>query len=114
TSLHAPPPWLGRFGPSEFVFELSLCYLPAGILTLILVSLITRRQPKKQLDDFFMLLKTPVGQEQKLIDAGAPMIYPGNTQPNYWETKHPNLVHWGGFALASLICLGILGLLKLL
>ena len=48
-----------------------------------------------------MLLKTPVGQEQKLIDAGVPIIYTGSAQANALETNHPRLVHWGGFALAD-------------
>ena len=91
-----------------------LCYVPVGVLTLIVVSLLTRPQPKKQLDDFFMLLHTPVGQEQKLIDAGVKMVYPGNTEPNRWETNYPRLVHWGGFALAAIVCVGILALLLLL
>ena len=30
------------------------------------------------------------------------------------EARHPRLVHWGGFALAVLLCVLILGLLKLL
>ena len=88
--------------------------LPGGVFALVIGSALTRRQPKKQLDDFFMLLKTPVGQEQKLIDAGVPIVYLGNTQPNRWETEHPNLVHWGGFIFAALVCVGILGLLYLL
>ena len=71
---------------------------------LIVVSLFTKAPPRKQVDDFFMLLKTPVGQEQKLIDAGVPMVYVGNTIPNRLETRHPALVHWGGFALAAAIC----------
>ena len=68
----------------------------------------------KKVDDLFLLLRTPVGQEQKLIDAGVPIVYAGQTQPNYWETNHPRLVHWGGFLLAACICAAILGLLQLL
>jgi Na+/proline symporter len=108
------PAWIGMYGRETFVFELMLCYLPAGIGVLIVVSLLTRKQSKKQLDDFFMLLKTPVGEEQKLIDAGVPILYAGSTQGNALEIKHPKLVHWGGCALAAVICLLILGVLKLL
>src|ERR1043166_9013590 len=103
-----PATWLGRYGAAEYVFELSLCYLPLGVLTLIVVSFFSKRQPEKQLDDFYMLFKTPVGQEQKLIDAGVPIIYMGSTTPNKWETEHPQLVHWGGFAVASLVCVFVL------
>jgi len=51
---------------------------------------------------------------QKVIDAGVPIVYTGNAQANPLETNHPNLVHWGGFALAAIACVLILGLLKLL
>jgi Na+/proline symporter len=108
------PHWIGMYGREQFVFELMLCYLPAGIAALILVSLFSTPQPRKQLDDFFLLLKTPVGQEQKLIDAGVPILYAGSTQANELETKYPRLVHWGGCALAAAICLLILGVLKFL
>ncbi len=89
-------------------------YLPAGIATFIVVSLLTRPQPKKQLDNFFMLLKTPVGEEQKLIDAGVPIIYQGSNKANLLEIHHAKLVHWGGFVLASAMCAFVLGLLKCL
>ncbi|MEA2708061.1 MAG: sodium/proline symporter, partial [Phycisphaerales bacterium] len=105
------PPWIGMYGREQFVFELMLCYLPAGVVTLIVVSLLTPPPPKKQVDDFFMLLNTPVGQEQKLIDAGVPIIYAGSSQANALELKYPRLVHWGGFAVAALMCVGILILL---
>jgi hypothetical protein len=108
------PTWIGQYG-SEREFALLMVWaLPAGVLALLLVSFLTRSQPKKQVDDFFMLLKTPVGQEQKLVDAGVPIIYAGNTIANPLETNHPRLVHWGGFVLAAIICLVILAILKIL
>jgi len=88
-----------------------LCYLPIGIVVFVVVSLLSRRQPKKQVDDFFMLLKTPVGQEQKLVEAGVKIVYAGSTTANPLELKHPKLVHWGGFLLAAGICAGILAML---
>src|SRR5262249_54156001 len=93
---------------------LLICYFPLGVLAIILVSLLTPPQPRKQIDDFFALLNTPVGQEQKLLDAGVPVIYVGNSKPNWLETNHPNLVHWGGFGLAALICILVLAILVLL
>jgi Na+/proline symporter len=108
------PAWLGRYGPAEYMFELTVRYLPAGLAALIIVSLLTKPQPRKQLDDFFMLLKTPVGEEQKLIDANVPVVYVGNATPNPLELKHPHLVHWGGFLMAAMICVLVLGLLWLL
>jgi SSS family solute:Na+ symporter len=108
------PQWIGCYGREQYVAQLMLCYLPVGVLTIVLVSLATKPQPRKQLDDFFLLLKTPVGQEQKLIDAGVPIVYAGSTTANPLEVKHPKLVHWGGFALAAGICLLLLGVLKVL
>ncbi|HEY1683679.1 MAG TPA: sodium:solute symporter family protein [Tepidisphaeraceae bacterium] len=114
TDLGIHAAWLGIYGREQYVYELMLCYLPAGVAVMVLVSLFTPAPPRKQVDDFFLLIKTPVGQEQKLIDAGVPIVYMGNTQANHWEEKHPRLVHWGGFALAAIVCVGILGILKFL
>jgi hypothetical protein len=91
------------------MFELTIIYLPAGILTFILVSLLTKPPPTKQVEDFRMLLRTPVGEEQKLIDAGVQIIYAGSTKPNAWEINYPRLVHWGGALLAAVVCAIILG-----
>ncbi len=55
--------------------EWHICaFLLVGILTMYIVSLLTRGKSKKELDDFYTLIHTPVGQEQKLIDAGIPMV----------------------------------------
>lgn len=108
------PAWLGMYGREKYVFELMLCYLPAGVLTLVIVSLLTPPPDRKQVDDFFLLLKTPVGREQELIDAGVKITYAGATTANPLEKKYPRLVHWGGFALGAIICVGIFGLLLLL
>jgi Na+/proline symporter len=107
-------PELGRYGEAQFVYELSIRYLPAGVVAFVLASLLTRAPNRKKVDDFFMLLKTPVGQEDKLISAGVPMVYVGNTTPNHWETNYPRLVHWGGFVLAALVCVAMLAVLLLL
>ena len=42
------------------------------------------------------------------------MVYAGSTQANDLETKHPRLVHYGGFVVAAIACAVILGLLKIL
>lgn len=105
---------LGLYGEAKRFDVLMIYSLPPGILALVIGSLLTRPLPEKQVRDFFMLLRTPVGQEQKLIDAGVPIIYSGSTVANPLEIKYPRLVHWGGFLLASFICLLILGLLYLL
>jgi Na+/proline symporter len=108
------PEWIGSYAGKQNIPQLMLRYLPAGVVTLIVVSLLTKAPPRKKVDDFFMLLKTPVGQEQKLIDAGVHIVYAGSSNANALELKHPKLVHWGGFALACVVSLLILGLLKLL
>jgi hypothetical protein len=119
TSPNEPPPaWIptriGQFGREQYLSQLMVWCLPGGVLAMIIVSLATAPPPKKQVDDFFMLLRTPVGQEQKLIDAGVHIIYAGNTTASPMERDHPTLVHWGGFVLAALICAFILLLLMLL
>jgi Na+/proline symporter len=105
------PTWIGMYGRARYVPELMAVYLPIGVVTLIVVSLLTKPPPRKQVDDFFLLLRTPVGEEQKLIDANVKIIYAGQTTANPWEINHPRLVHWGGAALAAVVCAMILGLL---
>jgi hypothetical protein len=108
------PEWVGAYGTAERVYDLTIRYLPAGVLTLIVVSLLTKPIARKKVDDFFMLLRTPVGEEDKLIAAGVPMVYAGSTKPNRWEIEHPHLVHWGGFLVAAVISAASLALLLLL
>lgn len=47
-----------------------LLYLTAGIAAGFGATFFSPRLPKKQLDDFYLTLHTPIGQEQKLRDAG--------------------------------------------
>ena len=47
-----------------------LAYLPAGILTMWLTSLLTPREPKEKLRQFYTLLDTPVGEESRLKAQG--------------------------------------------
>jgi Na+/proline symporter len=47
-----------------------LLYLVAGVATGIVVSLLTPAESSGRTENFFMLLKTPIGQEQVLRDAG--------------------------------------------
>ncbi len=105
------PAWLGEYAAAEYMFELTVRYLPAGMITLIVVSLLTPPPNPKQVRDLRLLLTTPVGQEQKLIDADVPIIYAGSTQPSPLEAKHPHLVHWGGALVAAIVCAIVLGIL---
>lgn len=54
-------------------------YLPAGILVLIIVSLMTRPEPEEQIRRFYTLLHTPVGEEQKLKDQNVPILLEGES-----------------------------------
>ena len=99
------------YGSEKVLPRLLLCYMPAGVVVMVLVSLVTRPQPKKQLDDFFMLLKTPVGEEKKLEEAGVKMVYVGSAVANPLEKRWPRWVHWGGFVIAAVVCAMILGVL---
>ena len=46
--------------------------------------------------------------------AGVDVVYAGNTEGHPWELKHPRLVNIGGFLVAAVFSLAILGLLYLL
>lgn len=103
--------WLGQYGEKADLAPLALSYLPAGIVVLIVVSLLTKPLPKPILDKFFLLISTPVGQEEKLKEAGVDVVYAGACEPHPWETNHPRLVHIGGFVVALAVSFLLLGLL---
>ena len=44
-------------------------YLPAGAISMILVSLFTKPEPQEKLRQFYLLLDTPVGKEARLREA---------------------------------------------
>jgi Na+/proline symporter len=50
-------------------------YLPLGLITLIVVSLMTPREPQDNLDEFYALLHTPIGQEDRLKYAEVPILH---------------------------------------
>jgi Na+/proline symporter len=54
-------------------------YLPSGILVLVIVSLLTRKEPERQLEKFFTLLHTPVGEEVRLKEKGIPIMLEGES-----------------------------------
>ncbi len=45
-------------------------YIPIGLAVMIIVSLLTKREPQKKLDAFYTLLDTPIGQESRLHEKG--------------------------------------------
>jgi Na+/proline symporter len=106
--------WLGMFQDPPHFPHLVLSYFPAGLVALVIGSFLGKPRDAKILDDFYMLLRTPVGQEQKLIDAGVNVVYAGSTKPHPWETNHPRLVNWGGFLVGLAFSIAILTLLIIL
>ena len=53
----------------------ALLYLPLGFLALVIVSRFTKPEPEHKLNEFYTLLNTPVGEEEKLTTAGiTPML----------------------------------------
>jgi len=106
--------WLGIFGDKAQLPQLVACYLPVGVVALVLGSLVGKGLDPKALDQFYLLLKTPVGQEHKLEEAGVKVVYHGSTEAHPWETKHPVAVNVGGFLVGLAFALAILGLLWLL
>lgn len=110
----ALPDWFGMYASKSHLPDLVLGYLPAGIVAFVVVSLLTRRRHPKEVDEFFSLIETPVGQEGRLIEAGVPIVYSGETDPHPWETRYPLLVAWGGFVVAGLVSAGMLAILLLL
>jgi Na+/proline symporter len=60
-------------------------YLPAGFLTNILVSLLTRGEPEQKIEQFYALMDTPVGKEHRLREKGYNIIYEGGAEPGQIE-----------------------------
>lgn len=106
--------WLGVYGDKAQLHLLLASYLPAGVLVLIAGSLLGRPVGTGRLDKFWMLLRTPVGHEDKLAEAGVEVVYAGQTKGHRWEMHYPKLVNAVGFAVALVVSLGFVGLLYLL
>ena len=53
----------------------AVIYLAVGWTTLILVSLLTPREPQDKLDEFYALLHTPIGQEDRLRYAEVKILH---------------------------------------
>lgn len=107
-------PNLACFGDKGDLPYLVLAYLPAGVVTLILVSSCTRPEPQKALERFYLLLSTPVGQEARLREKGVEVVYAGACEPHPLESKYPRAVNVGGFLVALGFSFAMLGILWLL
>jgi Na+/proline symporter len=54
-------------------------YLPAGVLAFVAVSLVTPPEPGERTRAFYMLLRTPVGEEWRLKEAGVEILLEGES-----------------------------------
>lgn len=90
----------GIFADKRLLHYRLLAFLPAGILALIIGSLLGKPLPKEKLDKFYALITTPVGREKELIEQGVDVVYAGSSEGHPWELKHPTAVNVIGFLVA--------------
>lgn len=88
--------------------------LASGFLALIMGMTFPHSQDRRMLDEFYLLLRTPVGREDELKKAGVNVVYAGQSEGHPWELKHPVAVNVGGFSLALAFSVFILALLYML
>ena len=55
-------------------------YVPVGIVLMVVISLYTKPEPKEKLRQFYTLLDTPVGQEQRLRELNVDIKLEGESQ----------------------------------
>ncbi len=103
--------FLGRFADKKLLHFRALSILPAGLIALIIGSLLGKPHPEDKLRKFYKLITTPVGREQELVEAGVDAVYIGSTEGSKWELEHPVLVNWVGFGIAVVISAGFFGVL---
>ena len=106
--------WLGLYGDKAKLPLLVASYLPAGVIAFVLGTLLGRPEPKAALDAFYTLIRTPVGREEQLAQAGVQAMYSGETKGHPWELNRPLLVNVLGFAAALAFAGMILGALWIL
>lgn len=92
--------WLGVFADKSKLQYLFISYLPAGLLALVVGSLLGPKQPKERVARFYTLITTPVGREGELIEQGIDVVYAGESTGHPWELNHPVAVNVVGFLIA--------------
>ncbi|MCX8053464.1 MAG: hypothetical protein N3B12_06620, partial [Armatimonadetes bacterium] len=90
----------GVFADKKMLHYRLLAFLPAGIIALVIGSLLGRPHPKDKLDKFYALIRTPVGREKELIEQGVDVVYAGASEGHPWELKHQRAVNVIGFLVA--------------
>lgn len=94
---------LGIYASKAHLHHLVASYLPAGIVALVVGSLLGKPHPKTELDKFYALLRTPVGKENELIEQGVEVVYAGASKGHPWEMEHSRKVNVIGFLVALVI-----------
>jgi Na+/proline symporter len=103
--------WLGMYADKALLPQLVASYLPLGIIAMIVGSLVGRPLDEERLRRFYLLLRTPVGHEDRLRREGVDVVYAGQSNGHPWELNHPALVNVGGFVVALVFSGAILALL---
>jgi hypothetical protein len=62
-------------------------YLPAGVVVFILASLLTPAEPEDRIRAFYLLLRTPVGEEHRLHEAGVEVLLAGESSGQAGATR---------------------------
>lgn len=81
-------------------------YLPAGVISFVAASLLTRPEPAERIHAFYTLLHTPVGEEAALKAAGVATIMEGSAISASVDDPSRSLEEQGhGLLLADLLSL---------
>lgn len=94
---------LGIYADKSLLSVRLLAFLPAGVIALVIGSLLGRPHPKRELDQFYTLITTPVGREGELVEKGVDVVYAGESKGHPWEMKHPRAVSIVGFIVAAVV-----------
>ena len=110
---YARLPYPGVYADKSLLHYRLAAFLPAGVIALILGSLLGAPHPKDKLDKFYALLRTPVGREEDLARQGVDVVYAGASKGHPWELEHGRAVSVIGFVVALVFALAFVGLLWL-
>ncbi len=98
-------PLPGVYADKSLLHYRLLAFLPAGILALIIGSILGKPLEKQRLDRFYKLITTPVGKEDELKEQGVDVVFAGASKGHPWEINHPRAVNLIGFGIAFVIAL---------
>jgi Na+/proline symporter len=98
-------PWVLKM-PYEYQIAL---YLPAGLIAMVIISLLTKPEPAEKLNEFYTLLHTPVGEEYKLKEQGINVMLEGESQPSKIQNEKKGSLENEGH---SLLIVDLLSLFK--